>query len=305
MYIDVERSLASGEVIILDGGTGTDIQKRGAVMDNEVWCALANLTHPEIVREVHAEYIRAGADIITANTFATSPLLFSHFGRADEIEAIDRAAIKLARQAVDEAATKPVAIAGSFSVMQAVEPGTDRHIPKRWKPADVIPLFEKKAGVLAAAGCDFILMEMMRDIEVSLWATEAAVATGLPVWVGMSAERGKDHRLTGFGNSGWQLSDIASMLMSTGASVGLIMHNDMAITADALEVIKSVWAGPIGAYPEAGHFEMPDWKFTDISPQDFVTECRRWRRSGATVLGGCCGIGPEHIKALAQAFKKK
>ena len=106
MYYILERKLSSGETIILDGGTGTEIERRGVPMSGEVWGADANLSHPGAVRSVHAEYIGAGAEVIVANTFATSPLLFDHYNRIDDIAKIDRVAIDLARAA---AAGKPVA----------------------------------------------------------------------------------------------------------------------------------------------------------------------------------------------------
>jgi len=299
MYDQIARKLAARETIILDGGTGTEIQRKGVDMDSEVWCAMANLHHGDAVREVHADYIRAGAEVITANTYASSPLSFWYLGREDEIEDIDRTAVRLAREAVEQAAASPVAVAGSCSVMPPVTKGTDRIDYRQWDPDKVKPLYEKKAGVLADAGCDLIIMEMMRDLEVSLWATEAAVATGLPVWVGMSVERNDAGGIVSFSNHRWPFSELVSGLMATGAHVALVMHNEISTTDESLEIIKSVWNGPFGAYPEAGHFEMPTWVFRDLSPDELVQAGRRWRDAGATVLGGCCGITPEHIEALA------
>ena len=94
-------------------------------------------------------------------------------------------------------------------------------------------------------------------------------------------------------------------LMATGAQACLVMHTSIDDTAEALSLIKSNWAGPIGAYPEAGHFEMPNWVFDALSPADFVEHCRRWRRMGATLFGGCCGIGPEHIAALSTTIRTR
>lgn len=305
MYQRVGNKLAAGETIVLDGGTGTEIQRRGAPMDDEVWAATANLTHPDVVRSVHAAYIDAGAEIITANTFATSPLLYNALGRDGEVGMVDRAAVKLARQARDVVEAN-VAIAGSFSVMRPVAKGAATATGgPRWTAREATPLMKSKAEGLAEAGCDLIIMEMMRDCDYSLWATEAAVATGLPVWVGITVERRPDGRLAGLGRPEWVLEDVASSLMSTGAQACLVMHNEIELTDDALQIMKSQWAGPVGAYPEAGTFEMPDWKFVDIKPDDFVAHCLRWRRLGATILGGCCGIGPEHIAALAKAVKRE
>ena len=157
-----------------------------------------------------------------------------------------------------------------------------------------------KAEGLVEAGCDLIMMEMMRDCDYSLWATEAAVATGLPVWVGITVDRREDGRLAGLGRTEFVLEDVVDALMATGAQACLIMHTEVDLTAESLQVARSRWSGPLGAYPESGYFTMPDWQFVDvIAPDDFVEECRRWQRLGATILGGCCGIGPEHIKTLA------
>ncbi|MFO1091473.1 MAG: homocysteine S-methyltransferase family protein [Hyphomicrobiales bacterium] len=305
MYAFVEQKLAAGEVVILDGGTGTDIQRRGVPMDGEVWCAVANRTHPDAVRDTHIAYLKAGADVITANTFASSPLLFNALKRDKEVAELDAIALRLAREAVDQASDgRPVAIAGSFSTMRPVPQGGDRTAKaKEWSYKQAQPLFQAKAEGLAKAGCDLIIMEMMRDVDYSLWATEAAVATGLPVWVGISVERRPDGQLAGFHRHEWSLEDVVSSLMVTGAKACLIMHTSIDNTADALAIAKANWAGPIGAYPESGVFKMPDWQFEHVTPEDFVEHCRRWRRLGASILGGCCGLGPEHIAALSKAFK--
>ena len=94
----VLERVAAGELVVIDGGTGTEIQRRGGAMDDATWCAEANLQRPDLVREVHRAYLEAGAELIIANTFATSPLLFATLGRDDEVATIDRAAVRLARE---------------------------------------------------------------------------------------------------------------------------------------------------------------------------------------------------------------
>ena len=98
-HASLER-VAAGELVVIDGGTGTEIQRRGGAMDDATWCAEANLQRPDLVREVHRAYLEAGAELVIANTFATSPLLFATLGRDDEVATIDRAAVRLAREAV-------------------------------------------------------------------------------------------------------------------------------------------------------------------------------------------------------------
>ena len=301
-YSTIAQKLAKGDIIILDGGTGTDIQSRGVPMAGETWCAEANLTHPAVVRCVHEDYIEAGAEIVTANTYATSPLLFNALGRDDDMIRIDKEAVKIAR----DAAQGRAAVAGSFSVMRPMDQGVDRVKKYReWSETDARALMRRKAHSMADAGVDLIMMEMMRDADYSLWATEAAVATGLPVWVGISTEPDKDGKLTGFARPDWPLPDIVKALAGAGADVISIMHTLPNHTGDALKIVRETWGGPLGAYPESGFFKMPDWQFVDIiEPTALVTYARDWQKTGASIFGGCCGTNPQHIKALSTAMRR-
>jgi methionine synthase I (cobalamin-dependent) len=304
MYSVIADKLARGSTIILDGGTSTEIQKQGAPMHGETWCAEVNLSHPQIVQAVHEAYVEAGADIIIANTFATSPLLFNALGRDDDIAKIDKAAVELARRAC---AGRPIPVAGSFSTLRPVTPNTDRtHKQREWSRDEAMPPMRRKARALVEAGCDFIMMEMMRDADYSLWATEAAIETGLPVWVGVSAERRGDGKLAGFNRNEWSFEEFVPKLMALKIDVCSVMHTSPNDMDEALDVVRTSWSGPLGAYPESGYFKMPDWQFVDIiPPQELAAKAREWRRKGVSVLGGCCGIGPEHIRALANAFKEE
>jgi S-methylmethionine-dependent homocysteine/selenocysteine methylase len=302
MYGHIELKLRDAEIIILDGGTGTDIQNRGAPMSGETWCAEVNMTHPEIVKAVHDDYIAAGAEVITANTFATSALLFNALGRDDDLISIDRAAVGIAKEAAKD---KPVAVAGSMSTMRPLQSGSDRtNLTRDWPEAEARRLFRRKADGLAAAGVDLIMMEMMRDGDYALWASEAAMETGLPVWIGIAAERGEDGTLTGFGRPDWLLKDFAPRLAALNPAAITVMHTSPNDTGDALNIVQRHWSGPLGAYPESGYFKMPDWQFVNvISPQDLVIRSQEWRGAGATIFGGCCGIGPAHIRALSKAMR--
>jgi methionine synthase I (cobalamin-dependent) len=303
MYKNIQEKLNRGQTIILDGGTGTDIQRRGAPMSGETWCAEVNLTHPEIVRAVHEDYIRAGADIITANTFASSALSFNHYGRDDDLLKIDTAAVAIAKNA---ARGKAVAVAGSVSTMRPVEPGSDRTMKEReWPETEARELFRRKVENLASTGVDLLMMEMMRDVDYSVYATEAAIATGLPVWVGISVERRADGLLSGFDRQDQLLEDVAKRLAATHPAVMNIMHTSSNDTDEALDILRKYWDGPVGVYPECGYFKSPDWQFVDvISPNDLVAKSHDWQAQGANIFGGCCGIGPEHIAALAKEFKR-
>jgi len=301
-YSSIAAKLQRGEIVILDGGTGTDIQQRGAPMSGDTWCADANLTHPDIVRAVHRDYIRAGADIITANTYASSPITFNYIGRADDVARIDAIAVALAREA---AAGTEVCVAGSMSTMRPMAIGTDRNdLGFVLSERDARALFQAKADGLKAYGCDLIMMEMMRDTDYAVWATEAALATGLPVWIGLSAERGKDGKLQGWGREDCSFDDVARTLAALKPAVMMVMHTSPNNTDEALKILRKYWAGPVATYPECGYFKSPDWEFIDvIPPAELVRKTHDWQQLGASIFGGCCGIGPGHIAALTREFK--
>ena len=288
-------------MIILDGGTGTLVQALGAPMDGETWCADANLTHPEIVRQVHREYLAAGAEVLIANTYATSPLLFNHLGRDADVGRIDTVAVALAR----EASGGSVPVAGSFSVMRPGIPGSDRSdMLRQWSESEARRLFADKAAGLVEAGADVIAMEMMRDGDYSVWATEMAMATGLPVWVGIAVEQVDDGPLTGFGRPNWALDDFVGRLTDCAPAMVCVMHTAPPTTTRALGVVRQHWHGSLGAYAESGYFAMPDWQFVDIIGEDeYVDLAKQWADAfDLAMVGGCCGIGPSHIAALRAAF---
>lgn len=288
-------------MIILDGGTGTLIQALGAPMHSDTWGADANLTHPEIVRQAHRQYLDAGAEVLIANTYATSPLLFNHLGRDDDVALIDAAAVQLAR----EASGGSVPVAGSFSVMRPGIPGSDRsEMLRHWPESEARRLFAAKADGLVRAGADVIAMEMMRDGDYSVWATEAAAATGLPVWVGIAVEQDEAGALIGFGRPNWLLVDFVDSLLRSAPAMVSVMHSAPHLTTPALEVVRRHWRGTLGAYAESGYFTMPEWQFVDIIPEaEYVALAEQWADSfDLAMIGGCCGIGPSHIAALRAAF---
>ncbi len=301
MYVRIAGKLSRGETIIIDGGTGTDIQRRGVPMDGDTWCAEANLTHPEVVKAVHEDYVSAGAELIIANTYATSALLFNAIGRDDDLLAIDHQAIAIAKDAVGN---RPIAVAGSMSTMRPVVKGSDRNnLTRNWPEAEARRLFKRKADNLKASGADLIVLEMLRDGDYAVWATEAAVATGLPVWAGVSVEKNDAGDLVGWGRKDWRFADFIPRIVAAKPDVICVMHTSPNDTGEALEIVRKHWQGPLGTYPESGYFTMPDWQFVDIiAPDELVTKSKSWKELGASIFGGCCGIGPDHIRALARGM---
>ena len=294
----IERRLAAGEVILLDGGTGTELERRGASMHDTVWCAAATLSHGDLLRTIHEDYVRAGASVIIANTYASNRLMLEPAGLGGEFEAINRRAVELALQARDRAAGgDAVAVAGSMSHMAPM-----RHDPTRApSSARAAEYFSEMAETLAAAGVDFIIMEMMSNPDLARPALAAALATGLPVWIGYSALRGERGEPVPYLRADLGFADLLGAVPPSQAPVAGVMHTHVDLTSPALAVLRGFFDGPTMAYPDSGFFEMPSWQFVDIiSPAKLAGAARGWIEEDVQVVGGCCGLGVEHIEALAE-----
>ena len=178
-------------------------------------------------------------------------------------------------------------------------PGDEWRHPERLEAT-----FREQAELLAEAGVDLIALEMMANPALARPALAAAVATGLPVWVGCSCDRAPDGAaLLAHNQPDLNLTALLEALVGGGGGLFTIMHSEVDDTGFALEQLGRHWSGPRGAYPNSGYFEMPNWQFVDlISPEAFAANARGWVAAGTQVIGGCCGIGPEHIRRLKDAL---
>ena len=311
----LDDKLDRGDIIILDGAIGSEIDRLGGAMDAAAWCGVANRTHPDTVRRVHESYLEAGADVITANTFATCRHVLDAAGYGDETVAINRRAVELAREARDRVAPdRPAAIAGSLSNNVAWLPGTvapdPRYLPS---PEQEAANYREMADTLAEAGCDLLLMEMMLDVEHSTRLMAAALATGLPVWTGISTSRGPGGRMIGWHQASEEdgnlpedyrqgpteaLETIIDALCALGPQVVGIMHSSFKSTTPGLDVLFQRWSGPVMAYPEANGFDAVARGPMPVGPGDFAAHCRAWVEGGVQIIGGCCGTTIDHIRAM-------
>jgi S-methylmethionine-dependent homocysteine/selenocysteine methylase len=296
----LQQRLDGGEVIVLDGAMGTELEKRGVPMDDAAWSAAALATHADTVREVHEDYIRAGADLIITNTFPTARHVLEPAGMGEQFRELNIRAVTLAKEAREHAAERAVFIAGSISTFTArhdygYEPRAERARAN----------YREQAEVLAETGVDVIALEMMRDVEQTTYAMEAAVATGLPVWVGFSCKTTNEGAVV-LWDGEHTLVEALEMLHPLEASLVSIMHTLTEDTPAALREVSKCWSGPVGAYPHSGEFIMPNWQFLDVlTPADFATQAQGWLEMGVQLIGGCCGIGPEHIRLLKERLPER
>ena len=249
-YAALKKRLDDGDIVILDGATGTELQRRGVAMDPSAWCGVASLANQALLAEIHRDYIAAGAEVITANTFASSRVVLQQAGYGDKVVEINRAAVEAALRARD-AADHEVVVAGSLSHLAAFD---SAKLPPAERPSDAeaAESFRELAGILKDAGVDLLMLEMMYHPTRTPLAVEAALATGLPVWFGLSARRGADGRLLSyFSEADVPFGKIVDMIPEQGIDAAGCMHSGAEITGAALAQIRKRFKGPLMAYPDS------------------------------------------------------
>ena len=285
----------------MDGGTGTGLQAMGVPMDGEAWGGVANLTHPDAVQRLHAAYLAAGAQILITNTFATGPGPLAAAGYGARFAEANRNAAAAAMSARAEAGTDDVVVAGSMS--RDVANG----LAATGVPFDVSDDaaalgdgYRRQAEILAAAGVDVIVLEMMGSRTHLEPAVAAASETGLPVWVGLSIARAAGGQAETI--DGEDALGLIESLPAGAIDAVFVMHSDVDEVPASLAAVRAVWPGTVGAYPHVGDWTPPNWVFREIAPAELARRAHEWVAEGATIVGGCCGTGPEHIAALTEAF---
>jgi S-methylmethionine-dependent homocysteine/selenocysteine methylase len=312
---DFTSRLATGELLILDGATGTELTRRGVDTTLPLWSAGA-LIDPQgrdVLRRIHGDYIRAGAHIVTANTFRTHRRSLAQGGHGARARELTHLAVELVREAVVQvSAAHRVFVAGSIAPLE------DCYSPQLVPPdGELRTEHAEMARHLAEAGVDVMLVETMNTIREARIAAEAARTTGLPVMVsfvcagatGEPLRPGDEARLLG----GERLSDAARAIEPLEPAAIMVNCAPVAMIKGLLRALRaatgrptnaSIGGRPIGAYGNVGHVdERVGWTLTHaVTPGQYAAAALGWRDLGASIIGGCCGTTPEHIAALAQAL---
>ena len=306
--MDILSRLRQAPSVLMDGAIATELQRRGAPMSTEIWGGTVMLTHPALIRETHRDFALSGAEIHTANTYNTAPHLINRTNLNITSEAFNRLAVSLVREGIEEAAPgHRVWIAGSIST--AVEGRRHQMLAN----AELRESYKVQANSLAEEGCDLLLLEMMLthdyaiELDFQYEIAEIAKQTGLPVWGGMSVQvsaGGVPYLYEHGPASSGQLAAAMATFLARSVDVAGIMHSDVEAISPALALLQQHWSGPIAVYPNSGTYERPNWQFdTVLSPEAFAEAALNWVTQGANAVGGCCGLGPEHIAALREALR--
>lgn len=289
------RKLEAGHIVLLDGGTGSELRRRGVPFSERAWSGLAPDTSAELLTEIHLDYIAAGAEIVTTSTFGTLRFVLEAAGAGERFETINRAAVAAALEA--RARTRnDIGIAGALSCMP---PGFD--VSAYPSPERESAAYRELADLFATLGVDLLLLEMLEDTTHAPRVCAAARASGLPFWAGLSCRRGAGGELVAFDDPGRPLAEILDAVLDYEPLGVNIMHTPLDAVGPALEAVRGRWSGWLGAYPEIAYREDPDaGDVASVSPEHFAEEAIGFAAAGARLLGGCCGTAPGHIEALKE-----
>jgi S-methylmethionine-dependent homocysteine/selenocysteine methylase len=285
-------------IVLTDGGMGQELVRRSSTPPTPLWSGLVLMEEPELVRDLHAEFIRAGARVITINAYAATPERLAREGAEDMFEPLQRRAIDLAREAREAVARDDdVLIAGCLSPLFG-----SYHPELTISFAETLAIYRRIVAE-QAADVDLMLCETMASAEEGLAAAIAASESGKPVWVSWTlADDPGPPRL----RSGESLATASAALDGIELAARLVnCSRPETITAALADLVAL--GGPVGAYANAFP-AVDDLKHggtvdvlgvrDDLGPAVYAEAAMGWVAAGATIVGGCCEVGPPHIAAL-------
>lgn len=302
-YSRIQCKIAQGQCVILDGANATELQKQGTrdyrLSDSTHWGFDAMDRSPQAVQKIHKNYLDAGADIITTNTYAVldAPNYTANLDmqRDQPVHWMDmaRTAVVLARNAIIDASKEGQA-AVAFSI------GGDIENDDQSRTVDLL------LRVFEDTPPDMVLFETVSliDDNLTINAVEKLIDAGWPVWVSFRRCRrgvcGIYGQLWG-GPEGDKFGRIAQQLELLGVGAILINCLPMERVSGTLPWLRDFTKLPLGVYPNVGRHVDPEWLFDeDFTPDDFAEVALCWRSEGAQIIGGCCGVGPAQIQAAAE-----
>lgn len=294
------RTELSKRILILDGAMGTMLQRKGLQGNSESF----NLTNPETIGEIHNEYIEAGADIITANSFSANSISQSEYNLSEKAGQMAEAAARIARKAADEAPRK-ILVAGSVgptSKSLSLAQNINDPIFRPYSFDEMAEAFEVQIRGLVKGGVDLLLFETCFDAlntKAALYAIgHIPEASDIPIMISASMSDRSGRTLTGQTMEAFYRSVQHCSPLSFGLNCSLGAEEMIPLIAE----VASFATCAVSCYPNAGlPNEMGEY---DETPSQMAESVRKMALAGSVnIVGGCCGTTPEHIKAVAEAVK--
>jgi S-methylmethionine-dependent homocysteine/selenocysteine methylase len=285
----------TNEIILLDGGMGQELIKQSKSDPHPLWSTYVMLQEPDLVRKAHVDFIEAGASVITLNTYSTTPERLEANDLLGKFSFFQKRAIDLAREAIDHTQTN-VLIAGCLPPLVA-----------SYRP-DKAPEYDKCVDLYIQivreqeSFVDLFICETMASIKEARAAVVAARTSGKSVWCGLTLEDNEKCEL----RSGEKLIDSVNELQSLGQEEFLLNCSFPEVIDKGMKILSQN-AKFYGGYGN-GFTSIEPLKTasnvsvlsarTDLGPEKYSEHALNWAKHGASVVGGCCEIGPRHIKYL-------
>lgn len=281
-------------VVILDGAMGTELQARGLPPgeSGDWW----SISQPDHVRAIHQAYRDAGCDVLTTNSFGANAWVLDRLGHGDEVEALNRAAAKLAASVAGPGMTVLGDIGPSGELIEPLGQVTVAQLQHE---------FGRQARALLEGGAAGIIVETMSSLEEAVVAVEAARAAGAElVMASMTFSRAPNGRLRTM--MGVAPEEAARALCGAGATIvgaNCGVHMGFDAFAAAVQLMRGAVDAPVAALPNAGQPRLENGRAVyDMGPAAFAEGMRAVIEAGAAVVGGCCGTTPAHIAALRRTI---
>ena len=281
------QDILGKRVILMDGAMGTELYDEG-VFINMSYDALS-LSKPELIEKVHRSYLKAGAEILTTNTFGGNRYRLIPFGKGDQLKEINAASVRIARKVAGEKAW----VGGSMG------PTGVRLSPiGKLSPGEANKAYREQAAVLAEEGVDLFILETFSSLKEAWQAYRAcrAVASDIPILACMSFH----YDLDGAQLPGPSPEEAAKTISSWGAdAIGVNCSNGPKVALEVVERMVAVCDLPIAAEPNAGMPQVVDGRSIYMAGPEYMAEyARRFVQKGATLIGGCCGTTPDMIREI-------
>jgi len=292
----LEKKLSEG-LLFLDGAMGTQLMAKEA--SSEKGNEYLNIESPQVILDIHSDYFKAGSDAVLANTFGANEISLARHGLADEVEKLNTAAVKIAKQAAgaDRYVLGDISSCGEF--LQPL--GT-------LEPARLKEAFARQTKALCDAGVDGFAVETFMALDEAKVAVEAVLSVcNLPVFVSFAFDpAGGDFRTMMGVSAEAVVAGFSSLgVRAIGFNCGTLnMEQYLHLAEKFAKLLKGTNIALL-AEPNAGKPELIDGRAVyKLSADEFALWLEKIRNAGATILGGCCGTGPEHIKAMCKKIKK-
>jgi S-methylmethionine-dependent homocysteine/selenocysteine methylase len=296
----VRTITSQNKPILLDGGFGRELSFRGVEVPTTIWSAGALMTDPDVVRQIHCDYISAGADIITTNTYGLIRSELAKEGIEGNFAALNRLACRLAIEAREKSGKKPL-IAGALPPLR----GSFR--PDLVGPIDELEAFYQEHAALLAPHVDLLLCETMSSASEGRVAAKAACQAGKPVWVAWTLHEDRSGNL----RSGESVTTAAAALAELPVSGYLANCCAPESITEFIPQIKKTGVEFFGGYANTFEPVPSNWTLdgeeetdgllalrADLDAKSYSQHVANWLSAGANVVGGCCGTRPEHTAMM-------